>query len=48
MLSTDTYMKLRIYRLAKLDCHIHQLADTCLIQFCKRIVLEDLGILVSI
>ena len=48
MLTTDTNVQLRIYRLTKLDSHLHQLADTGLIQLSERIVLEDLGIIVSV
>ena len=48
MLATDTYVQFRVNRLAEIDRHLHQFADTCLIQFCKRIVLEDLRIIVSI
>ena len=48
MLSADTDMQIRIHRLAKVDGHLHQLADTCLIQLRKRIVLKDLRVIVSI
>ena len=48
VLAADTYMQRRIYRLAKLDSHFHQLAYAGLIQLGKRIVLEDLGVIVSV
>ena len=48
MLATDTYMHVRTYWLAKLDRHLHQLAHTGLIQFGKRIIFKNLGIIVSI
>ena len=48
MLTTDTNMELRINRFSKFDSHLHQLAYTSLIQFCEWIVLEDLGVIVSI
>ena len=48
MLAADTYMKLRIYWLAKFQRKLHQLADTCLVKFCKRIILEDFCIIISI
>ena len=43
MLTTDTNMELRINRFSKFDSHLHQFANTSLIPFCERIVLEDLG-----
>ena len=48
MLSADTYVKLRIYRLTKLDGHLHELTNTSLVKLSKWIVLEDLCIIVSI
>ena len=48
MLAADSDVKLRIHRFAQLDSHLHQLAYTNLIQFCERIVLEDLRIIVSV
>ena len=48
MLATDTKVQLRINRFAQLDSHFHQLANAILIQFCKRIVLEDLSVIVSL
>ena len=48
VLTTDTNMELRINRFSKFDSHLHQFANTSLIQFCKRIVLKDLGVIVSI
>ena len=46
MLAADTDVQIRVSGLAKLDSHLHQLADTGLIQFCKRIILVDLSIVV--
>ena len=48
VLSTDTDMELRIYRLTKLDRCLHQLTDACLVKLCKRIVLKNLSIIVSV
>ncbi len=48
MLAADTNMQLRINRLTKFDSHLHQFADTCLIQLGEWIVLEDLGVIVSV
>ena len=48
MLAADTYVQVRVNRLAEFDCHLHQLANTCLIQFCERIVLKDLSVIVSV
>ena len=41
-------MGLNSCRLTKLDSHLHQLADTGLIQLSERIILEDLGVIVSV
>ena len=41
-------MSLIFNRLTKLDSHLHQLADTVLIQLSERIILEDLGVIVSV
>ena len=48
MLAADTAVERRIYRLAEVDGHLHQLAYTLLIQLSKRILLVDLCIIVSI
>ena len=32
----------------RLDSHLHQLANTGLIQLSERIILEDLGVIVSV
>ena len=48
MLAADTNVKLVVHRLAELDRHLHELAHTCLVKLCKRIVLEDLGVVVSV
>ena len=41
-------MEAWINRFSEFDSHLHELANTNLIQFCKWIVLEDLSIIVSI
>ena len=48
MLAADTDVKLRIYRLTKLDSHFHKFAYTCLVKLCKWIVLVNLSIIVSV
>lgn len=46
MLTTDTNMELRINRFSKFDSHLHQFANTNLIQFCEWIILINLSIIV--
>ena len=46
--STDTYMKVRVNRSSKFDCHLHQFANANLIKFSKWIILEDLSIIVCV
>ena len=48
VLTADTDVKLLIYRLTKFNGHLHQLADACLVKLRKRIVLEDLRVIVSV
>ena len=48
MLAADTYMEFWIYWLAKFQRKLHQLTNTCLVKFCKRIILEDFCIIISI
>ena len=48
MLAADTDVEVRIYRLTKLDSHIHELTNTSLVKLSKWIVLKDLSIIVSV
>ena len=47
VLAADTYVELRVDGLAELDGHIHELAYAGLVELCERIVLKDLGVIVS-
>ena len=47
VLTADTAVELRIYRLTELDSHFHELTNTSLIELSERIVLEDLLVVVS-
>ena len=48
VLAADSYMEVRICRLAKLQRQFHQFTHACLIQPCERIIFKNLGIIVSI
>ena len=48
VLAADTNVHIGSGLLAELDSHFHQLADACLVELCKRIVLEDLSVIVSV
>ena len=48
MLAADTDVKFLIHRLSKLNGHLHQLTNACLVKFRERIVLEDLSVIVSV
>mgnify|MGYP004524535503 CR=1 FL=1 len=48
MLAADTDVELRIYGFAKPDRHLHEIADAVLVKLCKRIVLKDLSVIVSV
>ena len=48
VLAADTDVELGVNRLAELDSHLHELANANLVELCKRIVLEDLGVIVSV
>ena len=48
MLTANTYMEVGIYRFAEGDSHLHESAYACLIEFCERIVFEDLSVVVSV
>lgn len=48
VLTADTAVELRVDGLAHSDGHLHELADAVLIKLCERIVLKDLGVIVSI
>ena len=47
VLTADTAVELRIYRLTELDSHFHELTNASLIELSERIVLEDLLVVVS-
>ena len=48
MLAADAAMKLVIDRSAELEGHLHELANALLIELCERIILKDLGVIVSV
>ena len=48
MFAADTNVKLRINRLTEFDSHFHKLAYAVLVEFSKRIVLENLCIIVRL
>lgn len=48
MLTADTNMELVVYRLTEFDSCFHELANACLVKLSKRIVLEDLSIIVCV
>ena len=48
MLTADTYVKFRVNRFSKLDCHLHKFTNANLIKFSEWIVLEDLSIIVCV
>ena len=48
MLAADAAMELVIDRSAELEGHLHELADALLIELCERIILKDLGVIVSV
>ena len=48
MLAADAHMHIRAGSLAQLNGHFHQLAYAVLIQLRKGIVLQNLGIIVSV
>ena len=48
MLATDTNVQIWIGGFTKFDSHLHQFANTNLIQFCEWIILINLSIIVGI
>ena len=46
MLATDTNVQIWIGGFTKFDSHLHQFANTNLIQFCEWIILINLSIIV--
>ena len=48
VLTADTAVELRVDGLAQRDGHLHKLAYAVLIKLCERIVLKDLGVIVSV
>ena len=48
VLTADTAVELRVDGLAERNGHLHELADAVLIKLCERIVLKDLGVIVSV
>lgn len=48
MFAADADVQLGINGFAELNCRFHELADACLIELCERIILEDLGVVISI
>ena len=48
VLTADTYVEVLVCGSAEGYCHVHQLANTGLVELCEGIVLEDLCIVVSI
>lgn len=48
MLSTDTYVKIRINRSSKLYCHLHKLTNTILVKLCKWVILKYLRFIICI
>ena len=47
VLAADTDVQMLVVSAAEGDSHVHELANTGLIQSCEGIVLEDLGVVVS-
>ena len=48
MLSADSDGDIRTCLMSQFNCQLHQLADSILIQFCKRIVLQNLLVVVCL
>ena len=48
MFTANTDVHIRSYAAAELTSHIHELADTVLVELCKGIVFVDLGIVIGI
>ena len=48
MLAADTAVEVGANALTKLDCCFHKLTNTCLVKLCKRVVLKDFSIVVSV
>ena len=46
VLTADTAVNRGANLFTELNCHIHELTNTGLVEFCKGIVLVDLGVIV--